>query len=456
MMKKVMAILLAVSMLACFGTVASGAERVDYVITNPYQAVDWSTWGQYNADLHCHTIASDGTTDFNEMVMRHYDMGFDVLAVTDHNTISYSWTEQNIVPVVKFAGMMSRKIYKMPTMLSQQEYEDIHNGVGRDGRGMLRVPNGVELNTLGLSNHINAFFTDYGNGAQGVYGDYETPVNKVEQSGGLTVINHPGEYTGAKEYDDNGEKTYGNGRYADKFAKLFLNYNTCLGIDINSKEDGRTKNDRVLWDQVLQRTIPHGRNVFCLATSDAHNVNVVGCGWTVMCMRENTIENFRNCMETGAFFAASRFDKNISEVARLSEELGRDLGTTFEAKEDAPAPKVNNITVNNTLDTITIQTENSEIIEWIADGKVIATGSTIYLDDYSQEIGSYVRAQVFGEGGILYTQAFPLSYDGAPAASEIPEVHDGSKLLRQVADFIYNILSKSYLFSWIVNVLQGW
>jgi hypothetical protein len=173
-------------------------------------------------------------------------------------------------------------------------------------------------------------------------------------------------------------------------------------------------------------------------------------------MEENTVENLRNCMKTGAFFAASRFDKNISEVARLSEEVGRDLGTTFEAEEGAPAPKVNSIIVSNAADSITIEAENSEIIEWIADGKVIATGSTLHLDDYSQGIGSYVRAQVFGEGGILYTQAFTLSYDGAPAAQEIPEVHDGSKLLRQIADFVYNILSKSYIFNWIVGMLQGW
>ena len=51
-----------------------------------------------------------------------------------------------------------------------------------------------------------------------------------------------------------------------------------------------------------------------------------------------------------------------------------------------------------------------------ADGKVIATGNTIDLDDYSEEIGSYVRAEIVGEGGVIYTQPFTLEYDGAPEA----------------------------------------
>ena len=40
--------------------------------------------------------------------------------------------------------------------------------------------------------------------------------------------------------------------------------------------------------------------------------------------------------------------------------------------------------------------------------------STIDLDDYSEKLGTYVRAEAFGEGGTVYTQAFVLSYDGQP------------------------------------------
>ena len=44
-------------------------------------------------------------------------------------------------------------------------------------------------------------------------------------------------------------------------------------------------------------------------------------------------------------------------------------------------------------------------------------GNSIDLDGYSDKIGSYVRAEAFGHGGVLYTQAFTLEYDGAPEAN---------------------------------------
>ena len=62
----------------------------------------------------------------------------------------------------------------------------------------------------------------------------------------------------------------------------------------------------------------------------------------------------------------------------------------------------------------TLSVENALTVHWIADGKVIHVGNTIDLDAYSDQIGSYVRAEAFGHGGVLYTQAFTLDYDNAP------------------------------------------
>ena len=53
------------------------------------------------------------------------------------------------------------------------------------------------------------------------------------------------------------------------------------------------------------------------------------------------------------------------------------------------------------------------IVRWISNGKLIASqkadSAEIDLDDYSGKLGNYIRAEVFGEGGIVYTQAFLLN-----------------------------------------------
>ena len=136
-------------------------------------------------------------------------------------------------------------------------------------------------------------------------------------------------------------------------------------------------------------------------------------------MPENNAENIRTCLENGAFFAVSRYIKNEEELAQFSLETGIDWGTEFEQEDrddTVPAPKVTDITVDETNDTISLSVENALTVHWIADGKVIHVGNTIDLDDYSDQIGSYVRAEAFGHGGVLYTQAFTLEYDNAPEA----------------------------------------
>ena len=56
--------------------------------------------------------------------------------------------------------------------------------------------------------------------------------------------------------------------------------------------------------------------------------------------------------------------------------------------------------------SITITGANYDTIEWIADGKVVATGATIDLDQVGKDVDNYVRAQLKGDNGISFTNAF--------------------------------------------------
>ena len=86
MIKKLTAILLAmlmvVPMMGMSATPGDAPEK-NYLITNPYADVDWDEWGVYKTQLHCHTTASDGFLKIDEFVQKHYDLNFDIVALTD-------------------------------------------------------------------------------------------------------------------------------------------------------------------------------------------------------------------------------------------------------------------------------------------------------------------------------------------------------------------------------------
>ena len=490
--KKFIAIICVVAILSgAFGTIgfAAGSD-VDYTITNPYANVDWS-WNQYKADLHTHTTASDGDDTLKAMVETNYGYGFDIYAVSDHGTVSYSYTEQDVIPAIKtFLQIKNPEAKVIPLDESgltfngdkydiitenggdyyYQTYED-----GTQGQKMLRVPYAIENNPTSLNNaHVNSWFVDYGHGVVGGTSDYETPIKAVDELGGLSVINHPGEYTNARDEDytcDAYDESYAY--YIDKFESLLLKYPSCIGIDINSKGDSRTRFDRKLWDIMLMDLAPQGKNVTAIATSDAHRTTAAYTGYTMMIMPENTVDNLYNCMKAGEFFAASKYignNEELNEIAMYLIENGdadaaaigedilarqaEDYNAKYEAPLDVDAPVISGITVDDDADTIKLDVDGDLCIRWISNGKTIAYGDEIDLDDYSDDIGAYVRAEVFGEGGIVYTQAMLLDYEGAPEHENKDDASDFGWLASIVPDTIVRFFASLSIFKYIWEAIK--
>lgn len=119
--------------------------ELDYIINNPYASVDWMNFDQYKADFHAHSRNSDGSNLTYEMVEDHYQKGFNILAMTDHNYTTKGWENAD-------EGAMSL-----------ERKQEIEAGVGRDGRGMLDFS---YSNEQSRTDHINTFLVDWNN-AQG-------------------------------------------------------------------------------------------------------------------------------------------------------------------------------------------------------------------------------------------------------------------------------------------------
>lgn len=483
-MKKFLSVLMCIALVFTMSVPVFAADNdVDYAITNPYDDVDWATYNAYKADLHSHTNASDGDNTLKEMVERHYELGFDIHAISDHGTVNYSWIENNSYdPTIKLimmvkegksalvvpgaAGVAANGINYTVENVDGDEYYSQEGG-----KAMLRVPYANEQNPTSLNNaHVNTWFVDFGHGRLGGTSDYESVISAVDELGGVSVINHPGEYTSARDELLTAE-AYSNskyGYYIDKFENLLINYDSCLGIDINSKGDSRTRFDRKLWDIMLSDLAPAGRNVYAIASTDAHNLEIADSGYVMTLMPENTSAALKDCLLSGNFFAQSCYVGNVDELLAYSEALlasgdakamavgqamkavadetladiaDGDKGSSFRFEEGATCVTVNEIAVDDADDTITVNADDALYIRWISDGKVVAEGATIDLDE-CDSIGSYVRAEIISEGAVTYTQAFLLEYDGMPEADINEEFKDVDAGLLAFVDNIVRALGK--------------
>ncbi len=419
MSKKLVSILLVVSLMASFVLpLSASAATVSYDITSPYETVDWDTWNQYQAQLHTHTLYSDGTMDVKDVVEEYYRLGYDILAVTDHGVVNKGW---NRVPEVLDLIGYNQYINDFEPM-SQERYEEITiQGAGRDGRPMLDVPQGIEMNALVIrKNHINGFFCGYGQGVLGEEEDYEKVIAGTHAAGGITFINHPGDFIGASG-DISRARDYNQLKV---FIDPLMKYDSCVGIEIFNLRDTTDRADRVLWDTILQYTIPQGKNVWGFANDDSHALEDIDVTRDIMLMPELSNEALRTAMENGTFFACSRY-------AHL--EMGDDFVGEGEYAD------IHEVIVDDQRDTISVVASNYDVIEWIADGEIIATGETLSLAEHSDEIGCYVRFQIKNEGGIVCSQPFVCDDgDMSDDAVAYPEEHVPNNI---IAAFFQELLS---------------
>lgn len=366
-----------------FNAIAAN-EVKDYIITSPYTSIDWVNTNQYKAQFHAHSTNSDGANLTSEMIEDHYAKGFDILAMTDHNYTTLSWD------AVDKGAMTTERI------------AEIEAGVGRDGRGMIGLPN---TNEQSRTDHINSFFVNFNN-ASGATMD--STIRTVEEMGGITHINHPGRATGGRAGGEAGAAASSTPETINKYQTLFNAYNSCVGTEIVNKLDNESRSDRILWDNLLQEMMPEGRFIWGFSNDDTHSVNATGYAWNVMLLPELNVAETRKAMENGVFYSVSRIDRREGINATLpngSAVPGSGNASTLYML-DQSTPSISNIEIDQKNDAITITGENYDSIEWIADGVKIASGPTIDLNDYEDQINSYIRAQVKSDTGIAFTQPF--------------------------------------------------
>lgn len=355
-----------------------------YTIKNPYESVNWDTFKPYSAQLHAHTTYSDGDMALSDVVEAYYAQGCHILAIADHGIVGRGWVKApKTLPLLGLQKCRSKR-----ETLTPKRVAEIRGGVGReDSRGMIPI-RAIEMNGCVIrKNHVNGYFADYAQGYWGRENDFETVVKGMQEAGGLSHLNHLGDWIRSGGDIANARDP----KHLKLFSDIFIKYPSCVGMEIVNRVDSVTKHDRVLWDELLKIVIPKGRSIRGFANDDSHCPTDIGLTSTVFMLERNNAAEVRGAMEKGCFFAAAR---------RARFEMGDDF------KGEGPLPSISRITVDEAAGEIALVCGDCDAVEWVSGGKIIAEGCTVRLAEHADSLSCYVRAQLKGVGGVLFTQPF--------------------------------------------------
>lgn len=322
-------------------------------IQNPYSRTDWKKHLQHKANLHTHTTRSDGGGSPQTVVDRYKQLGYTILAITDHNEMTYPWTE--------FAGMEASSGSKQKLTTGKIEPESLlYESRDPVKEGMVDIQ-GSEISS---PHHLGCYFTGYSRRANGE----DTVIQAIARQKGLVVFNHPGRYHHPASW------------YADYLQK----YNHIIGIEVIN-QDNRYPNDRRLWDSVLVMTMPE-RPVWAFSNDDLHGLKSIGHSWNTFLIPEVTREAVREGMEKGTFFFV------FSPSGHTNIAL----------------PEIHSVKAKNRKQEIRVEASGQDSVHWISAGKVVCKDLTLILKN-RPDIDDYVRAEFFGPGGLIMgTQPFGI------------------------------------------------
>ncbi len=228
-------------------------------INSPYKQVDWQRHGQYKANLHTHTTVNGGSLSPQAVVDLYHQHGYSILAITDHNVVSYPWTE--------FAAMKAGSDQKGNSAYENRDPEQL---------GMIAIQ-GSEISS---PHHAGSLFNDYNQPT----GQEDSSFAAIGAKNGLVIINHPGRYQ----------------HNAQWYIDFYRMYGHLKGMEIYNNGD-RYPGDRQLWDSVLVALLP-SRPVWAFSNDDMHGEKSLGRNWNIFVLPELTNEWVRKGIEEGRSF----------------------------------------------------------------------------------------------------------------------------------------------------------
>ncbi|HTN07421.1 hypothetical protein [Agriterribacter sp.] len=360
--KKYLAVLPVCLVLAIFSfSNAANTKKKNFAVSNPYEHIHWETIQRHKANLHAHTLQSDGYHKVKVVAEAYKRAGYSILSLTDHDwnwpNARLSWgliSEEEATPY-PLGGLPEN--FPANTTWPWKNY----GSPSPEALGML----GIQGGELTFRHHMGSYFSDYGvwydrTGNRAPYGGIVDKTGReifeddqladIKKKGGLAIINHPGipakfEWFERKSLD----------WYVDRFKN---NSSDCLvGMEITNNTPETETYDEGLWDQLLARFMP-GRPVWGFGNDDMHTFETGRKGdhgggskntFTVFLLDTLTQASVREAMKNGSFY--------FCKSSRQSNLQFNDLDLF---------PSIQNIKIDENKGVISVEATNFDQIRWIS------------------------------------------------------------------------------------------
>ncbi len=325
----------------------SCSPAVEWV--SPYQDINWDNVIQARAQLHTHSTRSDGFLSPHAVVDRYHELGYDILAITDHWIMTYPWQE--------FSGFeVSARTYRRQEEgeLDGLPHEDVFIYHNRDPQAleMLAIPGSEPSHTGSGKHHMVSLFSNVT--GQGL--TFRETLAANEEVGGLLSFAHPA------------RSTERNNNTTEDYIHYFDNYPHIYGIDIFTRatfrEPERWSIGKKLVNEILMHYGPAfsdgWRPVWMTCTDDLHRIDDIDHAYQVQLVSSLDIDNVYGSLKDGAFFWVA---KHPEEIAPVIESIDFDR------------------------EKITITGTGYDRVEWYFDNRIVHTGETFdFFRDGSDEI----------------------------------------------------------------------
>lgn len=212
------------------------------ILTSPYLSEVGAIWLQGN--LHAHTLRSDGNASPQETVDLYARLGYDFLALSDHDILS------------DYAGLDPKGLLLL------------------DGSEV--TAGGPHVLAIGCANPLGAAT------------DRQQVIDSIRAARGVAVMGHP-----------NWERKFDHCAFAE--LKRLKGY---AGIEIFNADVLRGPGSALATDK-WDRLLSSGRKVLGFAHDDSHLQDMATRGWNMVLARDRTARSVLEALAAGSFYASS-------------------------------------------------------------------------------------------------------------------------------------------------------
>lgn len=362
-------------------------DNPDRIFWSSYGDLNWDEIGHYDSEFHTHPGLGNEEYDPHQTIDRYHEEGYKILMLaahdydipSDHMDTIYPWTRlSEIYEAIKHV--------ENPTE-DNMTYEEIHNEPWEDRNPIELGMVSVEGTEISGPHHTISVFNAYTEGADTEAESFQV----IEELGGFAYLAHPGRYV---------ERW---GLTAHWYVDKYLRFDVLIGQSIFNRQDNHPE-DRAFYDKIQHLLGGIKRPIWLYGEDDMHGEGTLAWNRDVI-----LLENFQpgsmhpDLPDGSAPDVMAALQNGYSYLWKPSEQYNQRAFNIIDMQINDKSVEL--IFDNPELvDEIRWRTHNPNI----DDSETVHHGNRIDITDVP-EYSLFVRAEIEGSEGTIYTQPFYVS-----------------------------------------------